>query len=234
MRSVIVNFSGGVDSSAAALKALEIYPREEIQLLYQDTDADYLETVPHVRKIAEMLDLPLTILRDDLGFWGRARQYGKFPFPETRVCTRRLKADVTEKWIRANRDKLGDEVIQIYGFRAEESQGRANMETFVVNKRLTLKRGDFKAYYSLPVHKMSKVEVKEYVTANGLPLHPCYEFSERCSCWCCIFQPPHVVNEYAKMQPKLYEQACLIEDEIKHKWTKSIGFNDLMKQGRLL
>jgi len=107
------------------------------------------------------------------------------------------------------------------------------METFVSNDRLTLKRGDFKAYYYLPIHDMNKVQVKEYVEANGLPIHPCYEFSERCSCWCCIFQPPHVVREYAEMQPKLYEQACLVEDEIRNKWKYRFGFNDLMKQGRL-
>lgn len=234
MRSVIVNFSGGVDSSAAALKALEIYPREEIILCYQDTDADYLETLPHVENIARTLDLPLVTLRDDEGFWGMARQYGGFPLHGTRVCTRKLKADITEKWIRANRANLGDEVIQVFGFRAEEGQGRANMEPFTLNERLTLKRSEFKAYYHLPVHDMSKLQVKEYVTANGLSLHPCYEFSERCSCWCCIFQPPHVVREYAEMQPELYKQACLIEDEIRHKWTKNIGFNDLMKQGRLI
>lgn len=234
MRKVIVNFSGGIDSSATALKALEIYPKDELMLLYQDTDADYLETPDHVQRIAEMLDLPLVVLRDEKGFWGRVRQYGGFPLPGTRVCTRKLKSDVTEKWIRANRDILGNEVIQLYGFRAEESQGRANMETFIENKRLSLKTSDFKAYYHLPVHKMTKTQVKEYVTANGLPLHPCYEFSERCSCWCCIFQPPHVVREYAEAQPQLYERACLLEDEIHHKWTKDIGFNDLMKQRRLI
>jgi len=234
MRKVIVNFSGGIDSTAAALRALELYPHEEISLCYQDTDADYLETPAHVHKIADMLNLPLIVLRDELGFWERARSYGGFPLPGTRVCTRRLKADVTEKWIRSHREEIGTEVIQIFGFRSQESQGRANMETFAVNERLTLKNSDFKAYYHLPVHDMTKAQIKEYVIANGLPVHPCYEFSERCSCWCCIFQPPHVVRTYAEIHPDLYERACLVEDEIKHKWKQNIGFNDLMKQRRLL
>ena len=234
MRTVIVNFSGGVDSTAAALKAVEQYPHDEIILCYQDTGADYLETPEHVQKIADMLGLPLLSLKDEKGFLGRVRQHGSFPLPATRVCTRQLKKDVLRNWIRSHRDKLGNEVILIYGFRAEESQGRANMETFIELTELSLKRGDFTAYSSLPVHNMTKVQVREYVQANGLPLHPCYEFSERCSCWLCIFQPPHVVREYAEMQPKLYEEACLLEDEIKHKWKLGLGINDIFKQGKLL
>ena len=233
MRKVIVNFSGGIDSTAAVLKSIEEFPREEIILLYQNTSADYLETPGHVQNIASILDLPLITLQDDKGFFGRVREYKGFPIPNTRSCTRILKTQITEKWIRDNRDDLGDEIIQIFGFRAEEGQGRANMEKFAVNERLTLKRGNFNAYYYLPVHEMTKINAREYVEANGLPIHPCYEFSERCSCWCCIFQPNRVVREYAEMQPKLYEEACLIEDEIKHKWKEGFGFNDLMRQGKL-
>lgn len=234
MRTVIVNLSGGVDSTAATLRALEQYPKGEILLCYQDTQADYLETGSHVKLISEMLDLPLLVLKDELGFWERAKLYKSFPLPKTRVCTRQLKQDQLRNWIRANREKLGNELIIIYGFRAEESQGRANMEKFIINTDLTLKRQEFTAYNYLPIHDMNKVQVKEYVKANGLPIHPCYEFSERCSCWCCIFQPPNVVRTYAEAYPELYEQACLVEDEIKHKWKEDIAFNDLMKQGKLL
>ena len=59
MRKVIVNFSGGVDSTAAVLKALEQYPKDEILLCYQDTGADYLETASHVNEVADILGLSL-------------------------------------------------------------------------------------------------------------------------------------------------------------------------------
>lgn len=233
MRKVIVNFSGGVDSTAAVLKSLEQYPKEEILLSYQNTAADYIETPEHVRRIANMLDLPLIELHDDLGFWGRAKLYKSFPLPGTRVCTRLLKKDQLRNWVRHHREEMGNELILIYGFRDEESPGRAKMQTVSINNELTLKSVDFKVFNYLPIRDMTKKEVKDYVKANGLPIHPCYEFSERCSCWCCIFQPAHVVREYAEWHSSLYEQACLVEDAIKHKWKNNFGFNDLMKQKKL-
>ena len=44
MRKVIVNFSGGKDSTVAILETLKHYPKDEIILCYQDTGAEYLET----------------------------------------------------------------------------------------------------------------------------------------------------------------------------------------------
>ena len=75
---------------------------------------------------------------------------------------------------------------------------------------------------------MKEAEVYERIRVEGLPLHPCYEFSKRCSCWMCIFQRKEAVRIYAEMHPDLYEKACLVEDEIKHKWKDKFGFNDLM------
>ena len=81
---------------------------------------------------------------------------------------------------------------------------------------------------------MSKNEVRERVTAEGLELHPCYEFASRLSCWCCIYAHPNEVRPYAEEHPELHEKVCLIEDEIKDRWKWRFSFNDLLKQGKLL
>lgn len=234
MRTVIVNVSGGKDSTLAIVKSLEEFPREEILLCHQDTGAEYLETRSHVEKIAGLFDLPLIILADEDGFWGKVQKQGSFPIPSTRKCTRQLKKDVLRNWIRRNRELLGDEVVIVSGHRAEESRARSKMDQLIILPELTLKDGSFTTYGYLPCLEMKETEVYERIRAEGLPLHPCYEFSTRCSCWCCIFQPNGVVREYAEMHPEIYEEACLLEDDIKHKWKAGFGFNDLMKQGRLL
>jgi len=230
MAKVIVNFSGGKDSTVAILKVLERYPKKEVILCYQDTGADFLETLPYVEMIAELFELPLVVLKRYEDFWEMAQRLKHFPTPQMRNCTLYLKVRELNKWIRANRESLGNEVIIVSGIRGEESLHRSKLPEWGINET-TLKDGSFIAKTWLPCLHLT--EVYDIIEAEGLPLHPCYEFSRRCNCWCCIFQPNHMVREYAEMYPDLYERACLVEDTIKHKWKNGVGLNDLMTQKHL-
>lgn len=225
MRKVFVLFSGGVDSTVAVLETLRVYPKEEITMVWEDTGAEYYETEAHVKSIADSVNLPLVILKPPLDYWDLIRHTGYFPRPQYRFCTSRLKERVFLKWIRGQRDGIEDEIIAVSGIRSDESRSRSKMEPFG-----EIRKGVFRW---LPCFDMSKNEVRERVTAEGLCLHPCYDFATRLSCWCCIFAHPNEVRPYAEAHPELYEKACLIEDEIKDKWKWRYGFNDLMKQGRL-
>lgn len=231
MRKVIVNFSGGKDSTVAILKALEAYPKEEIILCYQDTGAEYLETENNVKRIAEMVDLPLVILRREENFFDMVKRFG-WPMPNTRYCTQKLKKDMVRHYVASHRADFGEELIIVTGLRGEESLARAKLGEWAIDDHLTTKNQTVKFW--APCLHMTTNEIKERIKAEGLPLHPCYEFAPRCNCWLCIFAHPNVVRVYAEMHPDSYEQACLIEEEIKHKWKPNMAINDLMKQGRLI
>ena len=232
-RTVIVNFSGGKDSTVAILQALKRYPKGEIILCYQDTGAEFLETPAHIKKIAGLFELPLVVLSRHEDLWEMAQRLNHFPTPQMRNCTLYLKVRELNKWIRANRENLGNEIIIVSGIRGEESMHRSKLPEWGTQET-TLKDGSFTARTWLPCLRLREKEVYDIIKSEGLPLHPCYGFSRRCNCWCCIFQPNHMVREYAQAHPDLYEKACLLEDEIKHKWKDGFGFNDLMKQGKLL
>lgn len=231
MRKVIVNFSGGKDSTVAILETLKKYPKDEIILCYQDTGAEYLETEAHVRRIAEILELPLEIQYPLRDFWDEIRRTGYFPTPNCRNCTAHLKYDSFRKWFNSIKHDY-DDLIIVFGKRAEESLTRSKLPEWCYDTKLNTK--SIKPKIWNPILQMREQEVYDHIKAEGLPLHPCYEFSSRCSCWCCIFQPWQVVRIYAEANPPLYQKACQVEDEIKHKWKDGFGFNDLMKQGRLL
>jgi len=226
MPKVIVNFSGGKDSTVAILKVLRKYPKKDVILCYQDTGADYLETLPHVKRIAKLFKLPLVILKRHEDFWELARRLRHFPTRRMRNCTLYLKVRELNKWIRANRENLGNEILVVSGIRGEESLHRSKLPEWGLHPT-TLKDGSFVAKTWLPCLELKEKEIYDIIKSEGLPLCPCYEIDRRCNCWCCIFQRNDVARLYAKMHPDLYEKACLIEDEIKHKWKNKFGFNDL-------
>ena len=226
MAKVIVNFSGGKDSTVAILKVLRKYPKKDVILCYQDTGAEYLETLPHVKRIAKLFKLPLVILKRYEDFWELARRLRHFPTRRMRNCTLYLKIREVNKWIRANREKLGNEVIIVSGIRGEESLHRSKLPEWGIHET-TLKDGSFVAKTWLPCLDLKEKEIYDIIKSEGLPLCPCYKIDRRCNCWCCIFMRPEVTRLYAKMHPDLYEKACLVEDEIKHKWKNKFGFNDL-------
>lgn len=225
MRNVIVSFSGGKDSTVAALEAIRIYGRENVQLVFIDTGAEYQGTPEFVKSIATMLELPITTIRYWRDWYEQVEADG-MPFtPALRKCTHRLKLDVFNSWLRKN-GLLGSDVTLVTGIRREESQSRSLLPQEDIDDR--------GSKIWRPCLYMSGAEVKERVRAEGLPLHYCYEFSSRCNCAWCIFAGKYEMQAYAEMYPKDYERVCILEEKIDRPLRLDFRMNDLLKQGRLL
>ena len=137
MIKAVVNFSGGKDSTAAILKTLEVFKKDEIILCYENTGADYLETPEHIKTVATKLELPLVELAAKLDFWEMSRKNGFFPNASCRDCTGSLKQAVFYKWVRNNRDLFSDKLIIVSGIRADESLSRSRYHEFEKHEILT-------------------------------------------------------------------------------------------------
>lgn len=229
---VIVNVSGGKDSTVAILETLKLYKPEDITLCWQDTGAEYAETEGHVNLLAEMFRLPLVILRHPEGFFGIAERRGYWPTPDCRHCTGYLKHKPFRSWLAKHRAELGAEVVVVYGMRADESRLRAKLPTWGVSQEFSTKAQTVQIWN--PCLDMTAQQVFDRIEAEGLPLHPCYEFATRCSCWLCMFHHPNVVRAYAEQRPDMYEEACNLEERIKRRWRDDLAISDIMRQGKLL
>lgn len=231
MRNVVVSFSGGKDSTVAALEAIKAYGKDNIQLVFMDTGAEYAGTTEHVETVASMLELPLTILKPKRD-WYEQVEHDNMPFtPALRKCTHRLKVDVIRSWLSKYRKENGlssSDIITVTGIRGEESLSRSKLTEWSVDEH-----GQGNLWR--PCLYMRKQEVIDRIKSEGLPLHYCYEFSDRCNCWLCIFAGIYEMQSYIEIHPEDYEKACILEDKIgKPLMPGYKSINRIKQQGRLL
>ena len=132
----VVSWSGGKDSTALLLWALERLPRDRLRVVFCDTGWEnpltyqFLDTLNHHLLDGQLITLRSERCRDmpDL-----ARKHGRFPSTKARFCTEELKIVPFLRWILTQQEDLA-----IYqGIRAEESFARARMQ----------QRGDYFAAY---------------------------------------------------------------------------------------
>ena len=217
--SVIVNFSTGIDSTGCLYWAMQNFAPEKIWLVYCDTGLEYDLNETLLYRVARILNIKPVVLRHEMGFIGLLNHRGMWPDSGNRWCTSYLKRDITNKWIRANRDKLGERVLFLTGERRDESPRRAKLLELEIHPTTlkTLRKGAFLCHWHRPVLDYEKGLMFEWGKVLGLDAHPCYEYLPRCSCIACIFMPDRFAAENMKRHPEKFR--ALIQAELKHNHT---------------
>ena len=123
----VVSWSGGKDSSALLVWALEHLPRERTRFIFCDTGHESPVTYRFIEEVnTRLLGGTLIVLRSARygSLLDLAMQKGRFPSPKARFCTEQLKIIPMIEWILTQTEDLA--VYQ--GIRAEESANRARMK----------------------------------------------------------------------------------------------------------
>jgi len=230
--SVIVNYSTGIDSTGTLFWALQNFPKEKIWLVYCDTGLEYDINDSLVWATAGRLGIKWVILRHEKGFLGLLEHRQKWPDSKNRWCTAYLKRDITEKWIRTNRDKLGQRCLYLTGERRDESPRRAKLPAVEVHRTTlkTTRKGVFTCHWHRPVLDFEKGSMFEQGKRLGLPVHPCYEYLGRCSCVACIFMPDRYAAENMKRHPQHFYKLLQAELRYGHTWKKGVSLVELWKE----
>lgn len=122
----VVSWSGGKDSQASLIWAVENYGVKHVEAVFCDTGWEHPLTYQHVQEVAEQLGVNLTVLKSKkyTDFVDMAIKRNRFPSSQSRFCTRELKIIPMIDWM-----LLQDEsMIVIQGIRAKESRSRASMD----------------------------------------------------------------------------------------------------------
>ncbi len=124
---VIVQWSGGKDSEACLIWAVEKYGAKKVTAVFCDTGWEHADTYKHVHLIPELLGIKLDILKSKKyeGFVDMAVKKGRFPSTKARFCTEELKIKPMIDYVLDQKESL----IIIQGIRADESHARSQMES---------------------------------------------------------------------------------------------------------
>lgn len=237
-RWIVINSSGGKDSQTAlnvvyhAAKAQGI-PMDRLVVSHQCLGPmEWPGTLELARTQAERYGLRFEVAayrnkaKQNLTLLDYVRTRRKWPDSQNRFCTSEFKRGPGGRvLVKLAREAPGD-ILNVYGFRAEESPARAKKPVWNVNQRFSTQNRLVIDW--LPIHDWTEKQVWENIHASGVPSHPAYQLGmPRLSCVFCIFAPKAALMIAGKANPELLDQYVAVEDEIHHTFRKDLRLRDI-------
>lgn len=212
----VASFSGGKDSTAMVLHLIELGEQID-EVIFCDTTMEFPAMMRHVEKVKRVIEdagVKFTTLRSvhDFEYW--LLEYtpkrknpdlvglkGKsWAGPKTRWCTKHLKTELIEKYVRQLREKY--DVIQYIGIAADEGYRLERSQQKGAQKR-----------YPLTEWGWIEADALSYCYSKGYDWEGLYELFGRVSCWCCPLQPLEELRKLRKHFPELWERLWQLDNQ---------------------
>jgi 3'-phosphoadenosine 5'-phosphosulfate sulfotransferase (PAPS reductase)/FAD synthetase len=244
----IVAVSGGKDSTATALWALDTLPRDKLRFAFCDTGAEWPETYDYLSYLERELGIEIDRIQagdralpakrngqdriDALancrgGIFDLVRTRGMWPGSRYRFCTMYLK-----QWpLRLYANEF-DNPVQLEGSRREESKRRSKYDPWTNggNKKLNSPLLSPPPPSFRPVLEWTERQVWDYLRAHGILPNPMYNYATRCGCWCCIMGKRQEVFNFCRLHPEVAQIAADLEVEINHTWRPRWSIGQILRQ----
>lgn len=113
-------------------------------------------------------------------------------------------------------------ILNVMGFRAEESPARAKRRPFTFDPGASNGRRHVDVW--LPIHEWKATAVWSHIRASGVPYHHAYDLGmPRLSCAFCIFAPKAALVVAGRANPELLDTYVKLEERIGQNFRK--GFS---------
>ncbi len=194
--TVYVSFSGGADSTAALVLAVEALGARRVTAVYVDTGIEFPETRLHVEKVASKLGVDLVVVEGEGRFWRELSRGRRPPSRDSRWCTALLKIEPLREFYSKLRPRL---IIE--GVRGFESLARLTLGDVTSSPVAPTARRAF------PVYEWSRLEVQLYLRWKGVETNPLYdEGLTRIGCIVCPAMHMYELFEVSRrLHPALFE-----------------------------
>jgi 3'-phosphoadenosine 5'-phosphosulfate sulfotransferase (PAPS reductase)/FAD synthetase len=239
---VIVNSSGGKDSIVALWQMVQMadaqgYDRSRIHVSHQDLGkSEWPGVTALVHEQAAMFGLPVHVTRrrtqegKEETLLEYARRRGKWPSSAQRWCTSDFKRAPGARVLTGlARDHGAKKILQVFGFRAEESPSRSKRPVLGVNTTSTTQSRTVIDY--LPVHDWAVERVWSTIRSEGLPYHYAYDLGmPRLSCMFCIFAPREALAIAGRENPEALQEYVDAERAMGHTFKADLALADVQRQ----
>lgn len=230
----LVSISGGKDSTACLIWAINNLNKDKIVPYYLDTKWEHRSVYKYLDYLEEKLDIKIERIESE-GMVELCKRKKMMPNRLYRFCSENLKQKPATKWIYDNFYKKNIDFINIIGVRRSESKNRENEEIFKYVKA-TVNGETFTIKTLQPIVYWDTQKVFDYLKNNGIEPNPLYKkgFS-RIGCYPCIFARKH---ELLMMESEYKHRLRKLEEEISQILGKKVNFfaddKDMyLKQGSL-
>lgn len=229
---ILVAYSGGKDSQACLLWAVNKYGAPNIEAVFCDTGWENPITYNHIISTTKSLGVKLVVVKSKKynGFIDLAEKKKRFPSVKARFCTEELKSKPFIDYVLSQTTNL----IIIQGIRAAESKSRSRMEAECRyfkyyfepyndrGKTHSYRKADIKEWcdkYSddilRPVFHWSADEVINYILDNGQMPNELYKQGfKRVGCFPCILSGHKEVKSLIDRYPEKFDELVSHEKRI--------------------
>lgn len=215
MRKVVVGFSGGVTSAWCAGWALRNFPRDEVVLLWHDTKEEDLDTYRFLREMASALEMPITERSDGRSVTEVARDEGMLPNDTAAFCSRILKQEQGNAFIRDLQEQGATEIIRVVGFSAMEPE-RVQFATALCWS-MTSFFCAVSVRFPLIEDGVAKQQCADWCECTmGVKPPRMYEWSDHANCPGCFRGGKAYWLAVKENAPEVFEQRKALEAEFAH------------------
>ena len=241
-RPPVISVSGGKDSTATLLKALEEYEKDQLIIIFNDTGWEHPDTYLYLEYLESKIDIKINRIKSKKykDILDLIQELKRFPHPTYRFCTEFLKQKPLMDWISENNLYHCTNWV---GIRKSEGIARRK-KYFTVQPD---KEYPIRMYYTgftnelknvhmrFPVIDYSVIEIFEYIKSKGVEVNNLYKKGHsRVGCYPCLISSQ---KEFMKLlsDPVGIERIKILielEDKIGCKF-KTIDLKRLIGEGQL-
>ena len=201
MEHHVLGISGGKDSAALAIYMRMYHPEIDIQYFFTDTGKELPEVYDFLNELEGVLGKEILKLSSYKTFDYYLKMFNNYlPSPQTRWCTRMLKLNPFQDWIKPWLD-AGEDVYSYVAIRADEEH------------RTGLTQAHPHLHVELPFRKagIKKDGVLEILETAGIGLPKYYEWRSRSGCTFCFFQQKIEWVHLLERHPEAFREAMEYE-----------------------